>query len=169
MDEWRRRLDQIVTGGAWKLVGPVTLLIAIVSIGFGIFSVRDEIQFAREGRTATASVIRRDIDPRNDHHYVVYRFETADGRAFDGRSDVSQAKWHLIGETVEVRYLESDPTKSRAAGDPLQLVNQLAVPLVIGLIATGLGLYLLVAGLRASRRRNSEPAPAPGEIGQQSH
>ena len=158
MDRWRQRLDQAISSGMWKAWGPFLVLIALGAIAFGVFSIRDEIRFAREGRTATATVITKDIDRiGRESHYVVYRFQTPDGRTFEGQSDVSEAKWHLIRDTIEIRYLESDPTQSRAAGDPIKLLTDLALPLGVAVVAGALGLYLLVAGFRTSRRRPPEP------------
>ena len=148
---WKPMLEEATRGGRWKMWGPFLLLIAAIAIGFAFFSVRDEIAFMREGRTATATVIRKDSD-RNDNHYVVYSFQTPDGQTVQGQSEISQLKWHTVGDTMEIRYLPSDPTRSSVAGDPIKLLTGVAIPCVVGLVAAAAGMYLIIVGFRRSRQ-----------------
>jgi len=139
--------------------GAVLLSLGVILIGGSAQGTHQAYRFAKEGRTATGTVIKkvmqRASDARNTSYQVDYRF-TAGGRQFNNSETVDAGMWDRLVEhgSVDVEYAATDPTVSRMRANTRGL-GWLAVPLVGGSILGLLGGWLLVMGLLALRARAS--------------
>src|SRR5262249_47495797 len=90
-----------------------------------VFAWQNEKRFQSEGVPAVATVAGKEkrLETTNKksetHYYVLYTFQDAAGRAYQGRERVSQDAWQHAknGDTLEIEYVRGDPAHNRPAKD----------------------------------------------------
>jgi uncharacterized protein DUF3592 len=136
------------------LFGVILLIVGLVMLVIGLGLVWSESRFAAEGRSATGTVIGKEIDrasaseDRGTRYIVRYRFNDAEGRQIDGSDTVSFDAWEALteGGPVEVSYLAGDPGTNRVAGG--EGIAVVAVIVVLGLALIAIGAPLTIRGWR---------------------
>jgi hypothetical protein len=147
------------------------LFLAGIASGFPILLPLEirELRLSLFGKPATATVKAKHVAAapvrhasvgalfalggrRGPTYRLTYEF-AVDGEPFEGRADVSQARWEAaqFGQPFGVSYLPSDPTVQRAGG--AVWLTGMEPFLAIGFATWGLGIYQFVKGVRDVRRR----------------
>ena len=115
---WDRNV-RLVVGAVWLLVG-------LGILAGGVFELKLNQRYARDGVTVEGVVLTHSVD--TTRHYgrqsttstsydVTYRFQTPDGVPREGAEAVDQQLWNSLREQgpIEIEYLADDPSRSRVA------------------------------------------------------
>lgn len=149
---------QVQSRAAFLLFGAAAVLfISYIVIALLAKDTYYAYRLAKDGRTATATVIKKVVHRANDgttntSYEVTYDFGTADGRRVEGSGTVGPDTWERIADRgpVDVQYSTSDPRINRigtTAGVSMIDALSLIVASALGL----LGAMLAVMGLLALR------------------
>lgn len=130
-----------VQSNFWVFFGSIWLLVGLPFVLLAGYFIQQERQLATSGQIVDATVLTKDVGRAGDsvHHSVTYRFTTADGRTFEGKSEIPEAAWNSLTERgpVSVQYLPNRPSVNRVVG---------ATKMTLLLIFTFVGTLLSIAG-----------------------
>jgi len=142
-------------------VAVVLLVVGAILLAVQWGSAVRERRFDQEGRVADGIVLSKNIrratrsgSNRSQTRYqVTYRFTAADGVTYEGEDDVTTATWDRLQELepVRIQFLVSSPSTNRLAGQSSGTVTSVAGG--IGLIASAIGLVLLVRSANAAKNK----------------
>jgi hypothetical protein len=125
----------------WVLFGSIWLAVGLPFVLLAGYFILRERQLDSSGQIADGIVLAKNVGRSGDsiHHSVTYRFTTSDGTTFEGKSEISEARWSSLKErgSVPVQYLPQRPSVNRVVG---------ATKLTLLLIFSGVGVLLSTAG-----------------------
>lgn len=153
----------------WTLFGSIFLLVGLPFVLLAGYFVMEEHQLAANGRVVEALVLTRDISRSGSNvtRSVTYRFDDADGRVIQGRSNVDEPRWSSLTERgpVDVVYLPHRSSVNRLVGasERVRLLIFAAVGCVLSL-AGGTIVVLAVRQARMRRRLLTAGVRAPATV-----
>jgi hypothetical protein len=142
-------------------VGVAFAFLGTVALVGAFFAWRYEKRFQAEGASAVAKVSgkHQQTEMANKkqemHYYLLYSFQDAAGKTYQGRERVSQDAWKRAkdGDAVAIEYVRSDPTNNRPAKDAASAAWGPVVVAGFGGLFTVIGWSLIVYAFVRSGRR----------------
>ena len=132
---------------------------------FGGMAAVNASSLQSQGKVVDATVTKSQTSDQNASE-IQYQFRVGTAGAAYSHSDETGRRnlWETVsvmpaGKTVQVRYLPSNPWVNRAVSDTSNPVESAFVALGVGVLLVVVGLFLLIADIRAWRKKR---APQPG-------
>lgn len=144
-----------------RLLPYLCLFGGVILTGGGFFEWRAEARLVAEGKLTRGRVVDRTVRrgvKGSKSHVLDVVYESIGGKRYRKEFKVPRSVYDSTGETVDVRYLPSDPARSRIGAGPAEIHEMFAV----GIILAAIGAVWL-ALRRRRRRRLIESLSAGGE------
>ncbi len=134
----------------WFITASIAL---VIGLGFGVFTAR----FVSHSTVTTGTVtgLNEDSGENGKTYAPEYTFTAQDGRTYNGTSSSSSSSpAYAVGQTIPIRYDQSNPIRNRIDsfgslwGFPLAFILVSALSAVLGFV------------MRAAKRRKAQPAAA---------
>jgi hypothetical protein len=128
------------TGGKFALIfGIVWLVVALPFTFAGIYMLKMEDRYEKEGVEVTGAVTSKHIDEKRDYdrdtkrervsksYHVKYKFDVLGGETLESDDTISSDIWQNLNtdDPIQIQYLKGEPDKNRIAHSPEKLPGYL--------------------------------------------